>query len=279
MSKLCIMCGIVIVDKPSALVKRKTCSRRCLGQLYRGKLRGDNNPNWRGGSVVKNCAECGRECFMIPAKANVFKYCSRDCKHLAESQRKGPVNPQWMGGTKESKKRYRSKQPPRLRKRRTPERLCKKCGLPGMERHQLYHHDCRYKNPALVIKCSNCGVERTTRIRDGCLQRKCFSCSVTSRNGPANPNWKGGITPESRRLRQSDAYKAWRTAVFQRDNFTCVCCGQYGGNLHAHHIKPWSTHPRLRFEVANGQTLCVSCHKETDTFLAKGRRKIHRLLA
>jgi len=57
----------------------------------------------------------------------------------------------------------------------------------------------------------------------------------------ANCNfWKGGISTINARLRVSAAYKKWRTAVFERDNYTCVFCGDNrGGNLNADHIKPF----------------------------------------
>jgi 5-methylcytosine-specific restriction endonuclease McrA len=59
-------------------------------------------------------------------------------------------------------------------------------------------------------------------------------------------------------------YADWRTAVFERDNYTCQIrsCGIRGGSLHAHHIKEWAVFPLFRYEVWNGITLCKECHKK-----------------
>lgn len=89
--------------------------------------------------------------------------------------------------------------------------------------------------------------------------------------GSNNPRWNGNY-PESLRLRRSKQYLEWRLAVFTRDNFSCVeCKDNRGGNLQADHLKPWATHPELRFEVENGRTLCIPCHKKTDTWGTKTR--------
>lgn len=76
--------------------------------------------------------------------------------------------------------------------------------------------------------------------------------------------WKGGVTPLNKKIRTSFEYREWRRLVFKRDNFTCMNCGKRGGNLEAHHIKSFSKHKELRFEINNGQTLCVECHKKID---------------
>ena len=75
-----------------------------------------------------------------------------------------------------------------------------------------------------------------------------------------NPRWKGGITPEITRIRNSKDLQLWREAVYTRDNFTCQICQKQGGRLQAHHIKSFSKFPELRFIVNNGVTFCKSCH-------------------
>jgi hypothetical protein len=84
-------------------------------------------------------------------------------------------------------------------------------------------------------------------------------------------NWKGGITPKNELIRKSQEYKLWRKAVFERDNYTCVWCKAKNGEgkavfLQADHIKPFAFYPELRFAIDNGRTLCVPCHKTTDTY-------------
>lgn len=78
--------------------------------------------------------------------------------------------------------------------------------------------------------------------------------------------WKGGITPINTKLRNSKEYSFWRSSVFKRDNFTCIWCGKHGGKLNADHIKPFSIFPELRLAIDNGRTLCINCHKKTDTY-------------
>ncbi len=87
--------------------------------------------------------------------------------------------------------------------------------------------------------------------------------------GDKNPNWKGGVTSENDRIRKSIEYSTWRTKVFERDNYTCQFCRQRGGKLNADHIKPFSLFPGLRFKVDNGRTLCIQCHRMTETYLQK----------
>ena len=79
--------------------------------------------------------------------------------------------------------------------------------------------------------------------------------------GPNHHSWKDGATTEARRARNSVDYVRWRTDVFTRDDYTCQACGATRVFLEAHHIKSFAAHRDLRFDVANGQTLCAPCHK------------------
>lgn len=95
---------------------------------------------------------------------------------------------------------------------------------------------------------------------------------INKGTGDKNVNWKGGITPINRIIRESTPYRLWRKAVFERDNYTCQDCGEkekVSGKLEADHIKPFAYFPELRFSIDNGRTLYKECHKKTDTYLWK----------
>jgi hypothetical protein len=68
-----------------------------------------------------------------------------------------------------------------------------------------------------------------------------------------------GVTPQNK-LDRTSFCKTMQPLVFKRDNYTCQMCGQYNGNLQVDHIKSWSKHPELRFELENCRTLCMACH-------------------
>jgi hypothetical protein len=95
------------------------------------------------------------------------------------------------------------------------------------------------------------------------------------RYGENSSNWKGGVTPISSSIRTSEEYKAWRTAVFERDLFKCQDCG-IKKDIHAHHIIHFSTIRdsynittmeearacALLWDITNGVTVCHDCHLE-----------------
>jgi hypothetical protein len=110
-------------------------------------------------------------------------------------------------------------------------------------------------------------------------QRKKFK---EKNSGKKHHNWKGGASTVAVRLRATQRMKAWRMAIFERDGFRCVWCGDdRGGNLEADHIREISEiletlrkeegqeedflyrkaidYPPL-WDLSNGRTLCEDCH-------------------
>ncbi|MCK4686646.1 MAG: hypothetical protein KAT66_00790 [Candidatus Lokiarchaeota archaeon] len=98
--------------------------------------------------------------------------------------------------------------------------------------------------------------------------------------GKNNPNWKGGVSKLSDKIKKSLEYKYWREKVFKRDNYTCQKCKKKGGIIHPHHIKSFALilkennittlEQALKckelWNTDNGQTLCKDCHKLTNSY-------------
>ena len=98
--------------------------------------------------------------------------------------------------------------------------------------------------------------------------------------GKKSSNWKGGLDPLSKLVRQCFKYRQWRSDIFTRDDFTCQNCGIKGVFLEAHHIESFSKifyRNKIKtrkqailceelWNINNGLTLCEKCHKKTDTY-------------
>lgn len=100
---------------------------------------------------------------------------------------------------------------------------------------------------------------------------KTFHWTKEHPKGIQHPRWikDRTVVMERHRVRNSLEYKLWRTAVFQRDNYRCIWCGTSKPPFNADHIKPFAYFPELRFAIDNGRTLCVPCHKTTETYGTK----------
>lgn len=117
--------------------------------------------------------------------------------------------------------------------------------------------------------------EYRERMRKAHLGQKAWNKGIELDylKGDGHWNWKGGVSQENYSERKNTMgtlrYKTWRKEVFDRDDFTCQICGIRGAEMHADHIKPYGLFPELRFELSNGRTLCVLCHRETETWGAR----------
>ncbi len=119
--------------------------------------------------------------------------------------------------------------------------------------------------------CDYCGIllpKRKPNHQGRLCSRRCYDLWRSENlKGSKAPNYKDGKCNERLLIRASLQYKEWRRAVFHRDDYTCVLCGnKKGGNLEADHIKSFAKYPELRFNISNGRTLCKDCHKLTGNY-------------
>lgn len=130
-----------------------------------------------------------------------------------------------------------------------------KCGK--TEEKTLYNF---MKNP----KCKTC----TSEYRSSLTKGKKYP----ERSGENHPNWRFDLTLEEREKgRFFPEYKEWRLSVYERDSYTCQCCGDNkGGNLNAHHLDGYDWNIIDRFNVDNGMTLCDICHKDFHSIYGYG---------
>lgn len=153
-------------------------------------------------------------------------------------------------------------------------RMCEECGKEFMT-HRAWlrkglvgkycSRSCASKNhpsqsKRVVVVCVECkGPFTVKRYRIGTAKCCSIKCRQTytgkSVAGSLHPKWRGGSSKG-----RPHAAKIWAKKVKGRDKNTCTSCGATG-HLEAHHIKEWSGNEALRYDIRNGETLCITCHE------------------
>jgi len=222
--------------------------------------------------VTKKCVSCGKTFEVIKARENTAKCCSISCSSIDYHKNKNPNRvslhyPKILG-------------------------TCLYCGgdivaknpqfnKPGRKFcSQSCHTSHKNKNVPWTDARRKMVSDRATKTFTGRTQSLSQRANIRAANlGEKSHFWQGGKTSEASLARTSAKYRSWRKAVFERDNYTCQQCGARNGKgksvyLNADHVIPFSQSAKLRYKVSNGRTLCVECHRKTDTFgnkLAKKR--------
>lgn len=172
-------------------------------------------------------------------KRNWGRFCSLTCKGVSQKGKtpwnKGKLMPSLVGN--------------KHREGKTP--WNKGVILAGYSRMGFRKENRFYEDPRV----------KATQFKKGVAVSPKTQFKKGQNTGLSNPQWKGGVTPESKLVRTSPEMTEWRRAVFARDSYTCQWCKQRGGRLIADHIKMFHFYPTLRFSVDNGQTLCESCNR------------------
>jgi hypothetical protein len=251
----CRACGASFEATASQVARNRAyCSVACGNTANQGA----GNPAWKG-IPDQTCLHCGKAFHVKPSRVakGDGRYCSKECFYAG--------------------------------KRCKVERTCESCGTPFLTfpstiargQGRFCSSACWYKHFSTIRgadkwtwkgedvtrPCAQCGEPFT--VRPGLAReeqrfcsRKCAGKWMGERFvGETHWLWQGGHRYPRVNAHNRTAYKEWRKAVFTRDNFTCRDCGEHDKHLNAHHEKHWASHPDLRYDVANGTTLCPKCHR------------------
>lgn len=92
------------------------------------------------------------------------------------------------------------------------------------------------------------------------------------------------------RLRCTLEYEAWRKECLERDNYTCQICGEIAIRPQVDHLKGFTSilvkykiqtyeealNCTELWDIQNGRTLCLECHKKTETYGYKALKSIRK---
>lgn len=243
--------------------KNHYCGQSCRTEHLKVLMLGENNSNYN--KVKYRCDGCNKEIDVIPSKIKNQKYifCSNECyKDNIGKFFKGENNTNYNRKIKECLNcgQHISRKPSQFRH--------KNCFCSSKCSNQ-YHS--KLREDKKIVNCDYCGKEfkRSKSQFNGkyntyCsreCQHKGWSILYSGKNSPIYNHNK---TLEERLIeRKYVEYYEWRRYVYEKDNYTCRCCGDSkGGNLVAHHILNYSEHDELKTDIKNGITLCKTCHKD-----------------
>ncbi len=252
--KSCIHCNNTFFVYPSNSEK-KFCSKECYHS--HPKPKGKNSKKFS--KVKVKCDFCNKGFYKHPSAIKRTKHnlCSTECRqHFLAENRKNKTN---------KKVAY-----------------CHTCNK------EIIRTEAEFKNrPAKNYFCSTeCKDEHLRKGRGGFTHKikKCEYCNkeftITSRNrrkvkycsneckkngfpkGEKHLSFKKELSRDYRsKHRLTHENTTWRQEVFKRDNFTCVVCSKHGDKLNAHHLENYASCKEKRFDIDNGVTLCILCHK------------------
>lgn len=214
--KKCLSCGGEFSVKRSHAHKSFYCSKGCMATDYKKRMIGEKNPNFKNAGA-RVCVWCG-ETYNSYNKRR--KFCSLDCSH--KSQRKNKTS---------TKKDHKSK----TKKR---EYFCKQCG-DKTTKGRTYCVDCSPRGKTYNRLCKTCG-KTYEALKSGNKYYCSMKCAGVGRRGKGNPNYKHGLKPISKMIRDCHKNRELIKHILKRDKYVCQKCGQIGHELHVDHIYPFN---------------------------------------
>ena len=212
--------------------------------------------------MKKICEYCGKE---FIAKRKSQRYCSVKCSN---SKRNSKISVQCSncGKTFEIYKSTMKNSDGTIKKNFY---CCQECKAEHQKTLLCGNNNPRWNSEE--VQCEQCG-KIIHRKKSKINNNKHHFCSQECKSkwqqenlcGENKPLYDPTISQEDREKgRIIEGYNEWRREVYERDNYTCQCCGDNkGGNLNAHHKDGYNWCEERRTDVNNGVTLCDKCHNE-----------------
>jgi len=260
--RTCVACEQVYIPSHK---KQEYCGHKC-----HGKINGEAKRN----SVELPCNRCGKSFQRRVSAVSSENYCSWECRKVPTKKTCEACKKEYEVGSSHW---------------RTSRFCSKSCAKSGENHHFYGKHPQMPEGYEPWLKGKTAATdgriaEMAKKVSESHKQQ--FAEGIRNNKGANNPNWKNGQgTSEIHNIvRQLQKYKEWRLAVFTRDNFICVKCGDVSREINADHIKRFSdimhennikTTEQAElcnelWDIDNGRTLCIECHKKTETY---GNRK------
>ena len=204
------------------------------------------------------CEQCGKE---FKSKAKKQRFCSQLCKSYFDGTRI-TFNCDYCGKECNTTISHYNN---------NKNHFCsQKCKAKWQEENNIGENNPSWKGGSIKHNCDYCGKEIEIK-KCNKNRSKNYYCSKECQDkhrsviysGENHPNYNPNITDEEREIKRNYAeYKDFIRGVYERDNYTCQCCGKRGYKLNAHHIYGYAEHKDLRIDLNNGVTLCEECHKK-----------------
>lgn len=154
--------------------------------------------------------------------------------------------------------------------------ICLECGGEKSLYHKFCGGACASKyNQRNNPKVRTININRLSLQRGISISRALMGRARLDMRGEKNHNWSGGTYRNERHtLMGRVEYLEWRRAVYKRDDYTCQICKIKGKRLNADHIIPYIADKSKVLDINNGRTLCVECHRKTDTYGTRAKKFI-----
>lgn len=278
--KICEICGEKYKPfRRGKATMSRFCSRKCQNIGHSKEISGENHPLWKGGKILVQCKQCGKNMEMWPSQTQNKVYCSIECAKISRGHAKIAICPvcgrQFTKECKQKKQIYCSVEC--FIKSSKEQRICRTCGKQFITnkcsnkrycsgrcwgKARIGEKNSHWQGGKITLICTCCGKEfgvpkHRKNISKYC-SNKCRAEHYKERfAGEGNSNWTGGKVHYRGKNWEEQKLKA-----LERDEYRCRRCGEEVIRLEVHHIIPFKCYEGYleANELHNLKVLCAPCH-------------------